>query len=110
MKITGENPFLKLEAFVKQVRSRKGIDSSSRPEPQDVVKEDKVILSPKAKEIQEARRALDSLPDCEEERVAQIRKQIAEGSYTIQEERVADRMVEESLLTDILARAPETEE
>ena len=47
---------------------------------------------------------LDELPDVRQDKVAKLRKQIEQGRYKVDAERVAERMLEEGL-KDILYRS-----
>jgi len=64
--------------------------------------EEKVDLSTQAKEIQQARIALSRLPDVREEKVQEIRSQVEKGTYEVNEEKIAGKMVGESIV-DIFA-------
>ncbi|MGD9331284.1 MAG: flagellar biosynthesis anti-sigma factor FlgM [Desulfobacterales bacterium] len=59
--------------------------------------DDRVTLSPKARELLEAQRILAATPDIREEKVAAIKARIADGRYRIDSERVAARMIQEAL-------------
>ncbi len=61
-----------------------------------------VILSAKAKAIQEAIRLFEELPDVREDKVAQIKVQIQNGTYEVDAKNVAAKMIEESVLNDLL--------
>jgi flagellar biosynthesis anti-sigma factor FlgM len=65
-----------------------------------VFEEDKVVLSPKAREVREAKKVLSMLPDIREEEVARIKKEIKEGTYKIEGKKLAAKMIRESLLKD----------
>ena len=58
----------------------------------------KVVLSPRAREIKDARLRLLVLPDIDARRVAQIRLQIENGTYRIDGSRIAEQMIEEMQL------------
>ena len=64
--------------------------------------EEKVDLSTKAKDIQQAKNALNSLPDIREEKVQEIKAQVEKGTYNVNAEKIADKMVKESIV-DIFA-------
>ena len=64
--------------------------------------EDRVLLSPMAKEIQMAKSQLQEIPDVRVEKVAEIKNQIAQGSYQVSSERIAHRLMSESLLNELL--------
>lgn len=66
------------------------------------VGEDRVLLSPLAKEIQMAQSQLQDVPDVRADKVAQIKQQIEEGTYSVSSEKIANRMMGESLLNEIL--------
>jgi negative regulator of flagellin synthesis FlgM len=64
--------------------------------------EEKVDLSTKAKEIQQAKVELAKLPDVREEKVQEIKSQVDKGTYNVSGEKIADKMVKESIV-DIFA-------
>jgi negative regulator of flagellin synthesis FlgM len=64
--------------------------------------EEKVDLSTMAKDIQQAKNALSKLPDVREEKVQQIKSQVEKGTYNVSAEKIAGKMVEESIV-DIFA-------
>jgi negative regulator of flagellin synthesis FlgM len=64
--------------------------------------EEKVDLSTLAKDIQQAKNALSKLPDVREEKVQQIKSQVEKGTYNVSGEKIAGKMVEESIV-DIFA-------
>jgi negative regulator of flagellin synthesis FlgM len=64
--------------------------------------EETVDLSTKAKDIQQAKNALNSLPDIREEKVQEIKTQVDKGTYNVDAGKVADKMVKDSII-DIFA-------
>jgi negative regulator of flagellin synthesis FlgM len=64
--------------------------------------EEKVDLSTKAKDIQQAQNALSSVPDVREQKVAEIKSQVQQGTYNVSGEKIAGKMVGESIV-DIFA-------
>lgn len=64
--------------------------------------EEKVDLSTQAKEIQQAKIALSRLPDVREQKIQEIRSQVEKGTYEVSEEKIAGKMVGESII-DIFA-------
>ncbi len=64
--------------------------------------EEKVDLSTKAKDIQQARNALNSTPDVREEKVQEIKAQVDKGTYNVNAGKIAEKMVNESIV-DIFA-------
>ena len=64
--------------------------------------EEKVDLSTKAKDIQGLKSAITNLPDVREEKVQELKNRIESGKYNVSGEKIAEKMVGESLL-DIFA-------
>lgn len=102
MKIVGENPFVKLDAYVKNVKEKKDVEESKNKTSRDDSSDDNVVLSPKAREIQDAKRILSSSPDIREEKVAEIRKRIENGTYQIEGDKISIKMIKEALLNELL--------
>lgn len=74
----------------------------ARPVSGTVVTEEKVTLSGRASEVQQARQIIADLPDVRKDKVDDLKARIDDGSYQVDGERVAEKMIGESLL-DILA-------
>jgi len=73
------------------------------PEPKkqaydSVVQEEKVSLSSAARDIQRAEEAVKELPEVREEKVLELRDQIEAGKYDANGEKIAGKMLGESLL------------
>jgi negative regulator of flagellin synthesis FlgM len=58
-------------------------------------------MSRQAQELQNARKALEDIPDVREDKVARIKKQIENGTYEIDAEETAEKMIKESLTNDL---------
>ena len=67
-----------------------------------VVREDKVSLSSTAKDIQQAKKAIEELPDVREEKVRELKDRIEGGKYDVNGEKIAEKMLNESVI-DIMA-------
>ncbi len=104
MEITRKDNSINIDAYIKnlQVKGKKRIEKSSEKAPEEIYNEDKVILSPRAKEIHEAKKLLYSIPDIREEKVAVLKKSIKNGTYKIDNEKIADKMLKGSLLDELL--------
>ncbi len=63
---------------------------------------DTVELNDAAARFQEARETIRTLPDIREEKVAALKAQIEAGTYAIQPERVAAKLIRDALLDDPL--------
>ncbi len=62
---------------------------------------DKVVLSPKAREIHDARQQVESLPDVRKETVHRIRRQMAAGTYSVNGDGIAFKMITESVFNQM---------
>jgi flagellar biosynthesis anti-sigma factor FlgM len=63
---------------------------------------DKVILSPQAREIQVLKNYMKKIPDVRAKKVADLKKQIDTGIYLIDSQAIALKMMQESLIHQIL--------
>jgi len=66
--------------------------------PSDAVKND---ISTRGKEMARATSAAQSAPDVREDRIAELKKRIADGNYKVDANAVADRMVDDHLSAEI---------
>ena len=73
----------------KQISGEQKVDKKN-PSGQDTI----VNLSTASKETQTAREIIASEPDVREDKVAELRKRIESGNYTIDNKAVADKIVE----------------
>lgn len=62
------------------------------------ITEEKVDLSTRARDIQQARNALSKVPDVREEKVREIKNQVENGKYNVSGEEIAGKMVGESIV------------
>jgi negative regulator of flagellin synthesis FlgM len=76
--------------------------SAERTAKPAAVPEEKVALSNQSKDLVNIKKAVDQLPEIREEKVREIRTQIEKGAYHIQSDKIAEKMINESLI-DIFA-------
>jgi flagellar biosynthesis anti-sigma factor FlgM len=100
MKINDSNVHINFEAYAQRTKNALGAQEQSSAVSGDSTPVDKVVLSPKAREIQEARQLLDELPDVNEPKVAHIRLQIDKGVYKIDGSQIAERMMRDMALNN----------
>ena len=93
---------IQINAYVNQVQEKNKVDPSKEKPEKSAVKADTVVISDAAKRIQEAKVQLDELPDVREDKVAQLKKQIENGTYEVNAEKTADKLIKEHLINDIL--------
>ena len=101
MKIVDNNPSVKLETYVKNVENRRKDNNATQANPVGV-KGDKVVLSSLAKEIRDIKKLVDSIPDIREKKIEEIKEKIENGSYKIDSNKVAFKLIKESLLNNEL--------
>ncbi len=101
MKVSGGKPFISLEAYINSIKNQK-VSLSEKASRSKNASEDQVILSPKAEEIQKAKQQLQSIPEVDTERIARIKRELAEGTYKIDGKKVAEKMLRDSMLNEIL--------
>ena len=102
MKITDKNSYVNFDAYTKNIREKEKIPPSDKQPTKDITKEDNVVLSPQAKKIQEAKKIMGSIPDIREDKVAQIKAQIENGTYHVEEKKLAAKVIKESLLNELV--------
>ena len=88
---------IQIDAYVKQVHdSNKAGPAAEQPD-KSAPKSDTVVISNAAKRIQEARAQLDDIPDVREDKVAELRNQIQNGTYEVDADKAADKLLKEHL-------------
>ena len=101
MEING-NQSIGIPAYMNQVQDKDNVGTPDKKPEKTAVKTDTVVISDAAKRVQEARRQLDDIPDVREEKVAQLRSQIQNGTYEIDADKIAGKMIKEGLFNDFL--------
>lgn len=95
MKIIDKNPYVTLDAYTRGLKSAKDPASSSKSQPSSQVNEgDKVVLSPRAREVQEIRKMLAEIPEVREDLVAELKGRVESGTYKVDSAKIAARMLE----------------
>ena len=100
MKIIDSNVHINFEAYAQKTKDAAGAQEQSPVSAGDHAPVDKVVLSPKAREIQEARKLLDKIPDIDEPKVTRIRLQLETGVYKIDGSQIAERMMRDMTLNN----------
>ena len=106
MEITGKSPSVNLEGYINNLKSKKNVKQLSDKSPEqakgDAAIGDNVVLSSRAEEILKAKKLLESVPDIREDKVALIKKKIEEGTYQVDGDKIAQKMLKESFLNQWL--------
>ena len=95
-----KNQGVQIDAYVNQVHDKNKVDSSENNANKSAAKTDTVVISDAAKRIQEVRSQLDAIPDVDEEKVAQLKKEIDNGTYEINADKIAGKMISEGLINE----------
>ena len=85
-----------------KINEEKVSSESEKRAANSVIPEEKVTLSSAAREIQQAEKAIEKLPDVREEKVQELKDQIKTEKYDVNGEKIAEKMLSESFL-DIMA-------
>ena len=91
-----------IEAYVNQVQDKDKVDAAAEQPEKQQTKADTVVLSDTAKKVQEAQKQLETIPDVREDKVAQLKEQIENKTYDMDEEKIAGKMIKDALLNDLL--------
>jgi negative regulator of flagellin synthesis FlgM len=101
--IIGRNQTAGIKAYASQKTPRlRGNENASGNNPASDSCEDRVLLSPMAKDIQMAKSQLQGIPDVRVEKVTEIKNQISQGTYPVSSEKIAHRLMGESLMNELL--------
>ena len=103
MKISENNQVAYLNSYVQNASaSEKKNDQEKKIAKQDPLGEEKVELSARARDIQKIKNILEDVPDVRKEKVTELKQSIDNGTYNVSGEMAAKKMLEESLLDEIL--------
>lgn len=103
MKVSGSNTTVQLDAYLKQVQQQKQMSPGNDPAAaRHTAQGDKVDLSSRAREVQQAAQALKQMPDIREEKVQQVKMEIDTGTYKLVGAQVATDMLRESFENNLI--------
>ncbi|MDA8138551.1 MAG: flagellar biosynthesis anti-sigma factor FlgM [Desulfobacteraceae bacterium] len=111
MKVNSNNPSVELNAYLKQVRQTqaKGNESPAKPAPAaNQEGGDKVVLSDKARQLQQASQAAKSEPDVDMKKVQQVKMEVEKGTYNVVGAQVATDMMRESFENNLILQKVNT--
>lgn len=98
MKITETGNFLTELISQYKINENKVTSETGGQAANSVVPEEKVSLSTMTRDIQQAEKTIKELPDVREEKVRELQDQIETGKYDVSGEKIAEKMISESLL------------
>ena len=100
MEITPKDT-VNIDAYIKQVQDKDKADATSEQPEKQQAKADTVVLSDTAKTVQEAQTQLKSIPDIREDKVAELKEQVENGTYEVDADKLAGKMLKDALLNDL---------
>lgn len=77
-------------------------DSETQPQGTSSTTGERVDLSSKAKDIQQIKQIIDQAPDVRTDKVQELKQKIESGNYDIDAEKIAEKIVAESLIDIIV--------
>ncbi len=98
MKIGSERSVVNMEAYVKNAQNSEGVKQPLTQGQDKSTQTESVKLSATAKDIQQARKAMESAPEIREDKVVQFKGEIEAGTYSVEGDKVAPKMLKESLI------------
>ena len=90
-----KNQGIQVDAYVNQVHDKNKADQAADQAKESAAKTDTVVISDAARRILEARAQLDEIPDVREDKVAALRDQIQNGTYKVDAEKTAEKLLKE---------------
>lgn len=98
MKVGSDRSVVNLEAYVKNAQNSGGVKQPLTQGQDKYTQTESVKLSTTAKEIQQARKAMEAVPEIREDKVGQFKGEIEAGTYSVEGDKVAPKMIKESLI------------
>jgi negative regulator of flagellin synthesis FlgM len=102
MEITGKGPGVHIEAYISNVKDKGSLPALEPVSATPSIQPDRVELSPQAKEIQEAKRLLEEMPEIRAEKVSQLQAAVKNGTYEVKGDQVAIKMIRQSLIDTLM--------
>ncbi len=105
MKISGDNTYMNVDVYTRNVDEKLNVDGVSKQDghqEKGILKTDKVVLSAAARTFRKAREIADDIPEIRKQKVEELKSRIRSGTYPIDPKKVAQGMLRESLLNDVL--------
>ena len=110
MKVDASTTNVQLNTYLKQVRNQQ--QASQTQNQQDPTRPaaggDKVELSDRAKEVQQAAQMLQEMPDTRTDMVAKTKLDVTQGNYKVNSTKVATGMLKESFENDTILQKIDT--
>ncbi len=102
MKIDEKIPPIRIDAYIQQLKQQRPTKEHQPKIEKADLKEDKVEFSQAAQDVRRARDMLNTISDVREEKVNELKSQINEGTYGIDGNKIAFKMLKSSLIDEIV--------
>lgn len=99
MKIHNDESIKQVNSFVKSAEEKSA--PSRKPAPAEP-EGDHVQLSARARELQRIKDVVAEVPECRDEKVAELREAVQKGTYRSDPDKTAEKLVTESLIDLLL--------
>ena len=97
MKIINNNMNINIASYGKDMENKAKVNIQKGAKGQATVKEEKVAISPKAMQLNKASVAIKSVPEVREDKIARIKEQIENGTYEIDNKKIAENIINDIL-------------
>ena len=98
MEVSGKLIFMQIPDLAKSETGLKTDGHAGKAAISSAPSIDKVVLSPRAREIEEVKTKLMNMPDMRKDMVSDIRQRINSGTYVLKGDKIAFHMLKESVL------------
>ena len=100
MEISGKKPHLNINAYVQNARIEK-TGAKTGKGAGFAGQEDRVDISGLAHQVREAAKSLEEMPEVRQDKVADIKARIQNGTYEIDGDKIALKIIRDSLINDL---------
>ena len=98
MKVDSERSLVNLEAHIKRAQEGDVVEQSLQQGQEKASPTENVKLSHTARDIQKIREIVEATPEIRTDKVGQLKREIEAGTYSVKADKVAERMLRESLI------------
>jgi negative regulator of flagellin synthesis FlgM len=99
MKILNENKNINIASYGNNIGKAPRAEQKGDHKAATTLNEEKVAISTQAKEFNEVSTAMKLVPEIREEKIALIQEQIANGTYQIDNKKIAEKIILDVLET-----------
>jgi len=98
MKVGSDKSLVNLDAYIKNTQNNQELKPSLKQGQEKSIQRESVKLSTAARELQKAMEVLEATPEIREDKVGQFKREIEAGTYDVRGDKVAPKMLRESLI------------